>query len=68
MRARIQYVKPLGEINVQFNRKMSFPDDFVSILNYWNLPKEVRDALSGSSETDADQRLETEDYGPVVEV
>ena len=61
VRARIQYVKPLGEINVQFNRKMSFPDDFVDILNYWILPKEIRDALSGFSEMDADRRLEEEE-------
>jgi len=69
VKARIKYIKPLGEITIEFNRNMSFPDDFASILNYWSLPREVRESLSESSEMeDATRRLLTEEIDPVLEV
>lgn len=41
--ARVEYVKARGEMKLRFNRKMNFPDDIVNRLNYWCLPKEIRD-------------------------
>jgi len=50
VRARIEYFKPKGEVRIQFNKPMNFPDDFKDILNYWCMPKELRDSLSGPGE------------------
>ena len=35
---------------------MNFPDDFVNILNYWCLPPEIRDTLTGPGALDKKRR------------
>jgi len=47
VRARVEYVKPKGVVNIQFNKKMNFHDDIVNVLNYYSLTKEEREKFSG---------------------